>query len=167
MAEPVLQLANINKSFGPIDVLHDISLSVKAGEVLCLLGDNGAGKSTLIKILSGVHQPTSGTILMDGKPTALPARVRARLFVRDLRRTRGPLLARQLRRVRHKARLATWSVRAGGRVPCHFLQGAVFITLSGDVAPCPMPGRPVAGNLNESSFAEIWNGQAKQKETTK
>ncbi|WP_296736488.1 ATP-binding cassette domain-containing protein [Mesorhizobium sp.] len=69
MAEPVLQLANINKSFGPIDVLHDISLSVKAGEVLCLLGDNGAGKSTLIKILSGVHQPTSGTILMDGKPT--------------------------------------------------------------------------------------------------
>ncbi|CAH2406682.1 hypothetical protein MES4922_540006 [Mesorhizobium ventifaucium] len=68
MAEPILQLSNINKSFGPIDVLHDISLAVKAGEVLCLLGDNGAGKSTLIKILSGVHQPTSGTILMDGKP---------------------------------------------------------------------------------------------------
>ena len=70
MAEPILQLANVNKSFGPIDVLHDINLSVKAGEVLCLLGDNGAGKSTLIKILSGVHQPTSGTILMDGKPIA-------------------------------------------------------------------------------------------------
>ncbi|MER9300453.1 ATP-binding cassette domain-containing protein [Mesorhizobium sp. M0621] len=68
MAEPILQLSNVNKSFGPIDVLHDISLAVKAGEVLCLLGDNGAGKSTLIKILSGVHQPTSGTILMDGKP---------------------------------------------------------------------------------------------------
>jgi len=65
---PILKLRNISKSFGPIDVLHDISLDIRAGEVLCLLGDNGAGKSTLIKILSGVHMPTSGTIEMDGKP---------------------------------------------------------------------------------------------------
>jgi simple sugar transport system ATP-binding protein len=55
----ILKLIDVNKSFGPIDVLHDISLDVRAGEVLCLLGDNGAGKSTLIKILSGVHKPTS------------------------------------------------------------------------------------------------------------
>jgi simple sugar transport system ATP-binding protein len=68
MATPILELRNINKSFGPIDVLHEISLQVKAGEVLCLLGDNGAGKSTLIKIMSGVHWPTSGTLLMDGAP---------------------------------------------------------------------------------------------------
>jgi simple sugar transport system ATP-binding protein len=67
---PILSLNQINKSFGPIDVLHDISLQVSAGEVLCLLGDNGAGKSTLIKILSGVHIPTSGEILMDGAPVA-------------------------------------------------------------------------------------------------
>jgi simple sugar transport system ATP-binding protein len=67
MATPIIELRNVNKSFGPIDVLHDISLKVDAGEVLCLLGDNGAGKSTLIKVLSGVHQPTSGTVLMDGK----------------------------------------------------------------------------------------------------
>ncbi|MFN6961358.1 MAG: ATP-binding cassette domain-containing protein, partial [Rhodocyclaceae bacterium] len=67
---PVLELRNVNKSFGPIDVLHDISLKVGAGEVLCLLGDNGAGKSTLIKILAGVHIPTSGKILMDGEETA-------------------------------------------------------------------------------------------------
>ena len=68
MTDAVLELRDISKSFGPIDVLHDISLHVRAGEVLCLLGDNGAGKSTLIKILSGVYRPTSGTVLMDGAP---------------------------------------------------------------------------------------------------
>jgi len=68
MTNAVLELRNVNKSFGPIDVLHDISLKVNAGEVLCLLGDNGAGKSTLIKILAGVHKPTTGEIYMDGAP---------------------------------------------------------------------------------------------------
>ena len=63
----VLELRHVDKSFGPIDVLHDISLKVNEGEVLCLLGDNGAGKSTLIKTLSGVHQPTRGQMLMDGQ----------------------------------------------------------------------------------------------------
>jgi len=67
MVEPILKLRNVNKSFGPIDVLHDISIEVRPGEVLCLLGDNGAGKSTLIKTLAGVFKPTSGTIEMDGK----------------------------------------------------------------------------------------------------
>ncbi|KKM20027.1 hypothetical protein LCGC14_1649690 [marine sediment metagenome] len=70
MTAPVLELSSVNKSFGPIDVLHDISLRVNAGEVLCLLGDNGAGKSTLIKTLAGVHRPTTGTILMDGAPVS-------------------------------------------------------------------------------------------------
>lgn len=65
--KPVLELRKVDKSFGPIDVLHEITLKVGAGEVLCLLGDNGAGKSTLIKTLSGVHQPTRGEILMDGE----------------------------------------------------------------------------------------------------
>ena len=46
-------------------------MKVHAGEVMCLLGDNGAGKSTLIKTLSGVHQPTEGEILIDGKPVAM------------------------------------------------------------------------------------------------
>jgi simple sugar transport system ATP-binding protein len=64
---PVLELRKVDKSFGPIDVLHEISLKVHDGEVLCLLGDNGAGKSTLIKTLAGVHKPTRGQILMDGK----------------------------------------------------------------------------------------------------
>ncbi|OUD08563.1 ABC transporter ATP-binding protein [Marivivens niveibacter] len=65
---PVIELRNVDKSFGPIDVLHEISLKVKAGEVLCLLGDNGAGKSTLIKTLAGVHAPTRGEVLVDGEP---------------------------------------------------------------------------------------------------
>ena len=66
MSAPLLRLIGVNKSFGPIDVLHDISLEVHAGEVLCLLGDNGAGKSTLIKILSGVHKVSSGVVEMRG-----------------------------------------------------------------------------------------------------
>jgi simple sugar transport system ATP-binding protein len=68
MTAAILSLKGINKSFGPIDVLQDISLNLWAGEVLCLLGDNGAGKSTVIRLLSGVHQPSSGSIEMDGKP---------------------------------------------------------------------------------------------------
>jgi simple sugar transport system ATP-binding protein len=64
---PLLELTDICKSFGTTDVLHDISLKVHAGEVLCLLGDNGAGKSTLIKVLSGFHEPTSGTMKVNGE----------------------------------------------------------------------------------------------------
>jgi ABC-type transport system involved in cytochrome bd biosynthesis fused ATPase/permease subunit len=78
MTAPIIELRNINKSFGPIDVLHDINIEVHAGEVLCLLGDNGAGKSTLIKILSGVHKPSSGSILMDGRGGGLPHPPRGR-----------------------------------------------------------------------------------------
>lgn len=70
MTASILELEHINKSFGPIEVLNDISLQVRGGEVLCLLGDNGAGKSTLIKILSGVYVPSSGTVKMDGVPIA-------------------------------------------------------------------------------------------------
>jgi simple sugar transport system ATP-binding protein len=70
MGEVILSLKGINKSFGPIDVLHDINLDVRAGEVLCLLGDNGAGKSTVIRLLSGVHRPTTGTMEIDGNPVA-------------------------------------------------------------------------------------------------
>ena len=63
----LLRLSNICKSFSGTDVLLGISLQVDAGEVLCLLGDNGAGKSTLIKILAGVHGPSSGTVEINGE----------------------------------------------------------------------------------------------------
>jgi simple sugar transport system ATP-binding protein len=68
---PVLEARNISKYFGRVIALKDVSLSVKAGEVNCLLGDNGAGKSTLIKTLSGVHRPDEGQLLMDGQPVTL------------------------------------------------------------------------------------------------
>ena len=63
---PVLQLNNIRKAFGGVMAIEDFSLNLHAGEVVALVGDNGAGKSTLIKIISGVHPPTSGEILLDG-----------------------------------------------------------------------------------------------------
>ena len=68
MTAPFLKLTDVCKSFGSTQVLNDISLEVKPGEVLCLLGDNGAGKSTLIKVLSGFHEPTSGTMEVEGEP---------------------------------------------------------------------------------------------------
>lgn len=64
---PLLDVQNISKYFGSVVALKDISMTVRACEVMCLLGDNGAGKSTLIKILSGVHQPSEGHYLFEGK----------------------------------------------------------------------------------------------------
>jgi simple sugar transport system ATP-binding protein len=65
---PLLELRNVSRYFGSVIALKDVSMSVYAGEVMCLLGDNGAGKSTLIKILSGVHPPSDGEYLVDGTP---------------------------------------------------------------------------------------------------
>jgi simple sugar transport system ATP-binding protein len=65
---PLIEARGLTKYFGSVIALQDISLTVRAGEVLCLLGDNGAGKSTLIKMLSGVHAPDEGQIFVEGKP---------------------------------------------------------------------------------------------------
>ena len=64
---PLMDVQNISKYFGSVIALKDISMRVGAGQVMCLLGDNGAGKSTLIKILSGVHQPSEGRYMFEGK----------------------------------------------------------------------------------------------------
>jgi simple sugar transport system ATP-binding protein len=63
----ILEMCHISKTFGAVTALVDVSIKLRQGEVLALVGDNGAGKSTLIKILSGFHQPDSGTIVAKGK----------------------------------------------------------------------------------------------------
>jgi len=67
MTEPIIQMKNIEKHFGSVIALAGVSVDVRAGECHCLLGDNGAGKSTFIKTMSGVHKPTKGEIVFEGK----------------------------------------------------------------------------------------------------
>jgi simple sugar transport system ATP-binding protein len=66
---PLLEVRGVSKYFGNVTAIKDVSVSVRAGQVTCVLGDNGAGKSTFIKILSGVHQQDDGEMLVDGRPT--------------------------------------------------------------------------------------------------
>jgi simple sugar transport system ATP-binding protein len=68
MTTPILCARNIEKSFGQMRAMQGASFDVYEGEIVALIGDNGAGKSTLTKILSGVLQPDSGEILVDGRP---------------------------------------------------------------------------------------------------
>jgi ABC-type sugar transport system ATPase subunit len=70
--ETLLALRDIRKSFGGVEALRGASIDVRRGEVTALVGDNGAGKSTLIKTIMGVHQPTSGEIVFDGRETRIP-----------------------------------------------------------------------------------------------
>jgi simple sugar transport system ATP-binding protein len=67
-AEFRLELRLISKSFGGVHVLQDVSLRLRRGEVVGLLGDNGAGKSTLIKIITGYHRPDAGELLFNDIP---------------------------------------------------------------------------------------------------
>ena len=67
MTENILELKNMTKRFSGVEVLHEVSFSLRPGEVHALLGENGAGKSTLVKVMTGVHQPDKGEIYLDGK----------------------------------------------------------------------------------------------------
>jgi D-xylose transport system ATP-binding protein len=75
--EPILSLRGVSKKFGAVSALTDIELDVNPGEVVALVGDNGAGKSTLVKVLAGVHQPTSGTIRWEGREVTLDSPAKA------------------------------------------------------------------------------------------
>ena len=69
MSEPILEIKGLNKSFGPVHVLHDVDFDVRAGEVTALVGDNGAGKSTLVKCIAGIHPYDSGAVRFNGEDT--------------------------------------------------------------------------------------------------
>jgi rhamnose transport system ATP-binding protein len=71
MTQPVLELINVSKSFAATKALRDMSLAIQPGEIHAIVGENGAGKSTLIKIITGVYQPDSGELRVDGKPLTL------------------------------------------------------------------------------------------------
>ncbi|MBC9714846.1 sugar ABC transporter ATP-binding protein [Streptomyces sp. TRM66268-LWL] len=67
-ATPIVQLRGIDKSFGPVQVLHDVSFDIRLGEVTALVGDNGAGKSTLVKCIGGIHPIDGGEYLFENEP---------------------------------------------------------------------------------------------------
>jgi simple sugar transport system ATP-binding protein len=69
-ADDVLRVEHLAKRFGPVTALRDVSLHLRKGEVLGLLGDNGAGKSTLVKIICGFQRPDSGRMFLHGQPYA-------------------------------------------------------------------------------------------------
>jgi rhamnose transport system ATP-binding protein len=77
MLSPLLEMRHISKRFDSTQALEDVSLELYPGEIHALLGENGAGKSTLIKIMTGVHQPDRGEILLDGHPIKINSSVAA------------------------------------------------------------------------------------------
>ena len=71
MTEPLLELRGVDKSFGPVQVLHGVDLKVYPGQVTALVGDNGAGKSTLVKTIAGIYHADAGEFFFEGKPVTI------------------------------------------------------------------------------------------------
>lgn len=76
--EHILAVEGITKEFSGVRVLDGISLRIRRGEIMGLIGENGAGKSTLIKIISGIYQPTAGTLSVGGRPVEIPDYISAK-----------------------------------------------------------------------------------------
>ena len=64
----VLELKGVSKHFGAIEAVSNVDFTLEPGEIVGLMGDNGAGKSTLVKIIAGNFPPSSGEILLEGRP---------------------------------------------------------------------------------------------------
>jgi ribose transport system ATP-binding protein len=76
--ETILSIKKVSKSFSGVNVLDDINLDIRRGEIMGLVGENGAGKSTLIKIISGIYQPSSGKLILDGNEVSIPDYIMAK-----------------------------------------------------------------------------------------
>jgi len=75
---PLVRLEHVRKEFGAVVALEDLTLGLEAGEIVALVGDNGAGKSTVVKCLGGVHAPTFGRIVLEGRPVRFASPLDAR-----------------------------------------------------------------------------------------
>jgi simple sugar transport system ATP-binding protein len=75
---PLVRLESLRKEFQAVVAVEDLTLEIHSGEIVALVGDNGAGKSTVVKCLAGVYQPTSGRILLEGRPVRLSSPLDAR-----------------------------------------------------------------------------------------
>ena len=77
-ATALIRIERARKEFGAVVALEEVTLDVNPGEIVALVGDNGAGKSTLVKCIAGVYPPTSGQILLDGRPVSFSGPLEAR-----------------------------------------------------------------------------------------
>jgi branched-chain amino acid transport system ATP-binding protein len=110
MRPPVLSVDDLTSGYGRIEVLHGVSLEVRAGEIVTLIGANGAGKTTLLRAISGVQPIKAGSIRFDGKPIErLPSHARVTLGVVQV--PEGRQLFTPLS-VEDNLRLGAWSRRA-------------------------------------------------------
>ena len=78
VSNPQIEIENVQKRFGTVEALSEVTLDLGENEILGLVGDNGAGKSTLVKTLVGIHQPDDGEIRFDGEPVTIDGPKHAR-----------------------------------------------------------------------------------------
>ena len=72
--EYAIQLEHVTKTFGPVIANHDVTMNIRRGEILSLLGENGSGKTTLMNMLSGIYFPDEGQIYIHGEPVTIASR---------------------------------------------------------------------------------------------
>ena len=78
MSDNLIEFNNISKFFGSVIALKDVTMHIKKGQIMCLLGDNGAGKSTLIKVITGVHSPNSGKVFFKNEEVQIKSVAQSR-----------------------------------------------------------------------------------------